>query len=237
MFVTALGFVALVWLIHSKGRNSPWVRAACASEIVYVSRDDGTEWRHVLADALTDGLRVDEIVLRYSGAPRISLGVQSAELGGDWKLSPLDSTMQYMRVTVPGDAWQQSLAASKVLDSEQDGVPNLIIDLLASIEGVTAHRDDAVVRMRAPQVVIDVPAEIPSSFQISPRWMEKMRMMDASTLYVFAATVAALGAILTLTGIGIAAGVVVLIALSGVCKFIFMSRRSDPTREEYLQNY
>lgn len=237
ILLAALGFAALVWLIHSKGRQSPWVRAVGASEIVYVSREDGTDWHKVLADALTDGLCVDEIVLRYGGAPRISLGIQVAELGGDWNLLSHDSNDHGIRVTVPGDEWQQSLAASRVLDTENTGVPESFKDLVGGIEGVTARWDAAVVRLRAPQVVIDVPAELPVGMRISPRWVEALRMKDSTSLYVLAATVAAIGAVLTLTGIGIAAGVVVFVALSGVCKFIFMSRRSDPTREEYLQNY
>lgn len=237
LLVAALGFVALVWLIHSKGGHSPWVRAVGAYEMTRVCREGASGWRQLLGDALTDGLRVEEIVLRYDGEPRVALGIQAAETGGGWEVLPDDSCGQWIRVTVPGDEWQQSLAASKVLDPGNSGVPDSIKNLVGGIGGVSARWELAVVRLRAPQVVIDVPAELPAGMWISPPWVEALRMKDATILYILAATVAAFGAVLTLTGIGIAAGVVVFVALSGVCKFIFMSRRSDPTREEYLQNY
>lgn len=233
----SLVFTVTVWLIHLKGRNTPWVRVVQGDEVDYVSREGGEDWREVLADALTDGLKIDEIVLRYRGGPRISLGIKSAIIGSEWDLASTDRAMLLIRVTIPGEAWQQSLEASKVLDSEYPDVPHELKDRVGRLEGVTARWNDAVVRLRAPQVVVDVPAVISADYRVSPRWVESLRMIDNASLYVVAATVAAIGSVLTLTGIGIASGVVVFVALSGVCKFIFMSRRSDPTREEYLQNY
>ncbi|QQL45806.1 hypothetical protein [Sulfuriroseicoccus oceanibius] len=240
-FLLALGLALWVVWIHRRGRQDPWLRVVnCPVRRTLAPATPDTEWRAVVGSALTAGMRVDAIewsLAHDQGAEvRVADGFDAPD---GWRTIRHDEG-QALRVTMPGDGWADALervGGAVGLRNDSPVADWIEWSAAALPSGNDLMWERARLVLRAPQVTIEVPLREAWAGPVSGQWRERVRDMDATGLLVALALLGSVGLVVTGSLVAMAAGVIGLVALSGACKFVFMSRRSDPTREQFLQNY